>query len=261
MMFGDRTSATEAARIVARAREAGVNFIDTADVYATGESERMVGRLTRADRAWWVVATKVGNAMVSARRDPNRRGLGRGWMLRAVDDSLRRLGTDVIDLYNLHRDDEATPLEETLAAMADIIRAGKVRYWGVSNFRGWRLSEAIRVAERVGAPRPVAAQPYYNAVNRMPEVEVLPACRYYCLGVVPYSPLARGVLTGKYPVDREPPAETRAGRQDRRMMQTAFRRESLVIAERLRAHAESRGSTPPADWSSIGCSMPTRCRR
>ena len=224
MMFGDRTDAGEASRIVGNAREAGVNFIDTADVYADGLSERIVGKLIAADRDRWVLATKVGNTMTARGWTPNRGGLGRKWIVQALDSSLRRLGTDYVDVYYLHRDDPKTPLEETIGALRDLIGAGKARYWGVSNFRGWRIADAIRVAGIVGAPAPVVAQPYYNALNRMPEVEVLPACDHYGLGVVPYSPLARGVLTGKYAVDAEPDRGTRAGRKDKRMMETEFRR-------------------------------------
>jgi aryl-alcohol dehydrogenase (NADP+) len=195
MMFGDRTDAAESARIVAAAREAGVNFIDTADVYTKGESERIVGKLIAGDRDRWVLASKVGNAMGD---DPNRRGTGRKWIMTAIDASLSRLGTDYIDLYYLHRDFELTPLEETVQAMADLIRAGKVRYFGISNYRGWRTAEVVNTCIRLGLPRPIASQPYYNLLNRLPENEILPACANYGLGVVPYSPIARGVLTGKY---------------------------------------------------------------
>ena len=238
MMFGDRTDEAEAGRIVASAREAGVNFVDTADAYAKGESERILGRLIAADRARWVVATKVGNTGAPA---PNDADLSRRHVMRAIDASLGRLGFDHVDLYYLHLDDAGTPLEETVATMGDLVRAGKIRYWGVSNFRSWRIAEAAMLADRIGVPPPAVCQPYYNAVNRMPEVEVLPACEHFGLGVVPYSPLARGVLTGKYRPGEAPPAETRAGRGDKRMMQTEFRAESLAIAEKIKAHAERRG--------------------
>lgn len=241
MMFGDRTDAIEAGRIVANARDVGVNFIDTADVYTDGLAERIVGRLIRFDRDRWVLATKVGNAMPSRDDDPNTGGLGRKWMVRALDSSLSRLGTEYVDIYYLHRDDAETPLEETIGALADLIRAGKVRYWGLSNFRGWRIADAIRVAGAVGAPAPVVVQPYYNAMNRVPEVEVLPACDHYGLGVVPYSPLARGVLTGKYGLGEEPLEETRVGRKDKRMMETEFRSESLEMARTIKQHAQTRG--------------------
>jgi aryl-alcohol dehydrogenase-like predicted oxidoreductase len=243
MMFGDRTDENESERIVDSARDAGINFIDTADVYKKGASERIVGKLIKPDRERWVLASKVGNAMVKRGEDPNRRGLGRKWILRAVDDSLARLGTDYVDIYYLHRDDLDTPLEETVSALADVVAAGKARYWGLSNYRGWRIGEAIRLAESLGAPRPVVVQPYYNAMNRMPEVEVLPVSAHHGLGVVPYSPLARGVLTGKYTPGAAPPEETRAGRNDARMKETEFRAESLVMAQHIKAHAEKRGMT------------------
>ena len=238
MMFGDETDAAESGRIVASARDAGVNFIDTADVYAEGESERLAGKLIAPDRDRWVLATKVANPMGD---DPNRRGTSRKWIMRAVEESLTRLGTDYIDLYYLHRDIQATPLEETVGAMADLIRSGKVRYFALSNFRGWRIAETMRVCDLLGAPKPIACQPYYNAMNRQPENDILPACAHYGLGVVPYSPLARGVLTGKYAPGAKPAADTRAGRNDRRIMQTEFREESLAIAQKVKAHAEKKG--------------------
>ncbi len=240
MMFGDRTDAAESARIFASAREAGINFIDTADQYSKGESERIVGQLIAPERDRWVVATKVGNRMGDA---PNDGGLSRAWILRAIDMSLDRLDTDFVDIYYFHIDDEDTPLDESVAAMGDVIAQGKVRYWGISNFRGWRIAEAVLLAADMGVPAPVICQPYYNAMNRMPETEVIPACMHYGLGVVPYSPLARGVLTGKYKPGDTPSAESRAGRKDTRMMQTEFRPESLVMAQTIRAHAEKRGMT------------------
>jgi aryl-alcohol dehydrogenase-like predicted oxidoreductase len=169
MMFGDRTDREEAARIVASAKQAGINFIDTADVYAKGESERVVGDLIRGDREHWVLATK---------------------------------------------------------------------------FRAWRMAEVIRLCDELGMPRPVCVQPYYNAMNRMPEVEVLPACAYYGLGVVPYSPLARGVLTGKYAPDAAAPEGSRAARADKRMLETEFRKESMAHAARIAEQAKKRGITP-----------------
>jgi len=238
MMFGERTGAAEAGRIVASAREAGVNFVDTADAYANGESERLLGRLIAAERARWIVATKVGNTGAPAPDDVDQ---SRRHLMRAIDASLERLGMDYVDVYYLHLDDAGTPLEETVATLGELVHAGKIRYWGVSNFRGWRIAEATLLADRIGVSRPVVCQPYYNAVNRMPEIEVLPACEHFGLGVVPYSPLARGVLTGKYRPGEPPPAETRAGRGDKRMMQTEFRAESLAIAQKIKSHAERRG--------------------
>jgi aryl-alcohol dehydrogenase (NADP+) len=241
MMFGGPTSEKDSGRIVARARDAGINFIDTADVYTEGRSEEITGRAIKADRSHWVLATKLANPTGPG---PNDRGLSRLYMMRAVEASLKRLGTDVIDIYYLHKEDHATPLEETVRALGDLIRAGKIRHYGVSNHRSWRIAEICNLADRMGIDRPVVSQPYYNAMNRMPEVEHLPACGFYGLGVVPYSPLARGILSGKYDPKAPPPADTRAGRADTRMMQTEWRKESLVIAQKMKVHAEKRGVTP-----------------
>ncbi|HEX5629710.1 MAG TPA: aldo/keto reductase [Usitatibacteraceae bacterium] len=240
MMFGDRTDYAEASRIVASARDAGVNFIDTADAYAKGESEKIVGKLIAADRDDWVLATKAG---VPVGEGPNQGGTGRKRLLQAIDQSLDRLGTDYVDIYYLHKDSLDIPLEETIGTVGDILASGKARYFGVSNFRGWRIAEAVRVCGELGVPNPVVCQPYYNAMNRQPETEVLPACHHYGIGVATYSPVARGVLVGKYAPGAAPPEDTRAGRKDRRMMQTEFRPESLELAQTLKAHAEKKGMT------------------
>jgi len=240
MMFGDQTGEDGASDIVAAAKEAGLNAIDTSDNYAGGESERMVGRLIRADRQRWILATKVANAMSP---DPNDRGLSRRWVLQEIDNSLRRLGTDWIDLYYMHRDDEQTPLDETLTTFARLIEAGKIRYYGVSNFRAWRIAKIVETARRMGVPQPIACQPPYSAVTRLIETELLPCCEHYGVGVVAYSPLARGVLTGKYEEGVSPAADSRAGRGDKRILQTEFRPESIAVAKKIRAHAESRGLT------------------
>jgi aryl-alcohol dehydrogenase (NADP+) len=240
MMFGGPTDEATSARIIAKAREAGVNFIDTADAYSGGASEEVVGRAISNNRSSWVLATKLANQMGD---DPNRGGLSRRWVLQAAEESLKRLGTDYIDVYYLHKEDRATPLEETVRAMAELIRSGKVRYFGVSNYRAWRVAEICNICDRLAIDRPVASQPYYNAMNRMPEVEHFPACYYYGLGVVPYSPLARGVLTGKYKPDAQPDKDTRAGRNDTRMMQTEWRPESLKLAQEIKRHAEGKGIT------------------
>ena len=230
MMFGGPTDEPTAARIIDRAREQGVNFIDTADGYTGGRSEEIVGRGIRNHRSWWVLATKIANPTGPG---PNARGLSRRQVHHAVDASLRRLGVTEIDLLYLHKEDHATPLAETVHALADLIRAGKIRYFGVSNYRSWRVAEICNLCDRIGIDRPIASQPLYNALNREVEVEHLPACNHYGLGVVPYSPLARGVLTGKYTPDVPPPAGTRAGRQDRRMLESEWRPESLRAAQAM----------------------------
>jgi aryl-alcohol dehydrogenase (NADP+) len=240
MMFGGQTDEATSRRIVDKARDQGVNFIDTADAYNEGRSEEVVGAAIRVARSHWVLATKLANRMG---KGPNEGGLSRRWVFAAVEGSLARLGTDCIDLYYLHKEDHSTPLEETVRAMGDLMRQGKIRSFGVSNYRAWRVAEIANLCDRMGIDRPVASQPYYNAMNRMPEVEHLPACAYYGLGVVPYSPLARGVLTGKYKPGAKPAEGTRAGRHDRRMMETEFRPESLAMAAEIAAHAARRGMT------------------
>ncbi|WP_298233344.1 aldo/keto reductase [uncultured Azohydromonas sp.] len=241
MMFGDQTGEAEAREIVAATRDAGLNAIDVADMYAGGESERMVGRLIAADRERWIVASKVANPMGT---EPNDRGLSRRWLLAEVDNSLRRLGTDWIDLWYMHRDDEVTPIEETVSTVGRLIELGKIRYWGLSNFRAWRIARVVETARRMGVPPPIACQPPYSAVTRLIETELLPCCAHYGVGVVAYSPLARGVLSGKYVPGAEAQAGTRAGRGDRRILQTEFRPESLEVAQRIKAHALSRGLSP-----------------
>ncbi len=241
MMFGGAADEASSFRIVAAARDAGINFIDTADVYNAGKSEEVVGKAVRAERHRWVIATKLNGIMGEG---PNERGSSRKWIMEAVHRSLTRLGTDYIDIQYLHREDMETPLAESVRALADLQRAGAIRYFALSNHRAWRVAEICNICDRLGIDRPVASQPLYNALNRMAEVEQMPACAYYGLGVVPYSPLARGVLTGKYDPAAAPPAESRAARQDKRMMQTEWRPESLAIAAKLKAHAQSKGVTP-----------------
>ena len=240
MMFGDRTDAAESTRIVHAARDAGVNFIDTADAYAKTDSERIVGAAIKGERRQWILATKVGNVLTAKPVDG---GLSRRWVLAACDDSLARLATDYIDVYYLHRDDYETPLAETIGAIGELIRAGKVRYFGVSNYRGWRIAEIVAECAAQGVPPPVVCQPYYNLLNRQPEVEILPACDYYGLGVAPYSPIARGVLTGKYVPGAPVPEDSRHSRGDARFRETEQRAESYAIAQTLAAHAAKTGRT------------------
>ena len=238
MMFADQTDEQEAAAIVADARERGVNFIDTADIYSKGASESMVGRLLQGQRDDWVLATKLGNAMGDR---PNQGYYSRAWMLREVEASLQRLQTDRIDILYLHRDRAGLNLEEPLYALKHLIDSGKILYWGISNFRGWRIAEAVFIARQIGLPPPVVCQPYYNLLNRMPETDILPACQHFGIGVVPFSPIARGVLSGKYQPGLEPPKDSRAGRNDARILQTEFRPESLVIAQQVQQHAQQQG--------------------
>jgi aryl-alcohol dehydrogenase-like predicted oxidoreductase len=201
----------------------------------------VVGRAVAERRDSWVLATKFG---YFAGKGPNEQGQSRKWIVQSVDASLRRLGTDYIDILYFHRAATDAPLEEGLRAVGDLIRQGKLRYFGLSNFRGWRIAEVVRLAERLGIERPVVSQPLYNLVDRTAEVEQLPAAGHFGLGVVSYSPLARGVLSGKYAPDAPPPADTRAGRGDTRIHQTEWRPESLGIAQAVAARAAERGTTP-----------------
>ncbi|QYU70225.1 aldo/keto reductase [Leptolyngbya sp. 15MV] len=241
MMFGGPTAEPDAGRILGHAREAGINLVDTANAYNEGRSEEVLGRLIARDRGWWVVATKLANPVGAG---PNDRGLSRRHCFDAVEASLTRLGIETIDILYLHKEDHATPLAETVRAIADLIGQGKVLHFGVSNFRSWRIAEICRLCDEMGVDRPVVSQPLYNALNRQAETEHLPACGFYGLGVAPYSPLARGVLTGKYATQAPPEPETRAGRADKRMMETEFRPESLKIAQVIAEHARGRGLTP-----------------
>ena len=243
MMFGGETDEATSQRIINKAFGQGINFIDTADVYSGGKSEEIVGRAISAQRAKWVVATTFGSMFGPG---PNDSGLSRKWIYQSVEGSLKGLGTDYLDILYFHRAIPGLPLEESVRAIGELIRQGKVRYYGVSNFTGWRIAEISRVADQLGIDRPVVSEPLYNISDRTAEVEQLPAAAHYGLGVVPYSPLARGVLSGKYTVDAPPPAESRAGRGDKRIQQTEWRRESIEIAKKIAAHADDRGTTPIA---------------
>jgi len=250
MTFGGSTDEAEATLIFNAAREAGINLVDTASNYNGGESERIVGKLIRYCRDDWVVATKVGNINQADGRISAR--MSSAWLTKSIDQSLMRLGIDRVDIWFLHRDDGRTPLEETLATLRDIIAAGKVRFWGFSNYRGWQIGELIRLADRLGMPRPTVAQPLYNAANRTAEVEYLPACDHYGVGAISYSPLARGVLTGKYAIFGPPPRDSRVARGTSRIIETEYRRETLVLVDRFKEHARSRGMTA-AQFAILWC--------
>ena len=239
MMFGEQTNTEDSLRIIDKAWDQGINFIDTADVYTGGRSEELVGEAIARQRQDWVVASKVGFGPPDGL--PNRSGLSRKRIFNALEASLTRLDTDYLDIYYLHREDHNTPLEVTVSAIGDLIRQGKIRYWGLSNSRGWRIAEVIRVAERLGVDKPVISQPLYNIVNRQAEVEQITAAAAYGLGVVPYSPLARGVLSGKYAPDVTPEAGSRAARQDKRILETEWRVESLRIAQLIQQYTHQRG--------------------
>jgi aryl-alcohol dehydrogenase-like predicted oxidoreductase len=203
MMFGawGETDHDESVRIIHRALDAGINFIDTADVYSRGESEEIVGKaLAGGRRDNVILATKVHGTMGD---DPNEFGNSRRWIVREVENSLRRLGTDWIDLYQIHRPELDTDIDETLGALTDLVRAGKVRYIGSSTFPASAIVEAQWVAERRGRERFVCEQPPYSLLHRGIEGDVLPTCRRYGMGVIPWSPLAGGWLSGRWRKDAE----------------------------------------------------------
>jgi aryl-alcohol dehydrogenase-like predicted oxidoreductase len=206
MTFGSQVDMAEGAKIVGRCLEAGVNFFDTADVYNQGRSEEMLGELLRGVRGRIVLASKVRGRMGD---DPNRQGLSRRWILQAVEESLRRLGTDRLDLYYLHQPDYSTPIEETLAAMDGLVRSGKVLHIGVSNYAAWQVARMLWICERRGWRAPSVVQPMLNLVARGIETEMLPFCREFGLGVVAYNPLAGGLLTGKHRPEAPPAKGTR----------------------------------------------------
>jgi aryl-alcohol dehydrogenase-like predicted oxidoreductase len=237
MTFGGVTDEAEAARIFARCLERGVNFFDTADVYTDGQSEEILGRLIRGKRDELVIATKVFNPTGSG---PNDMGLSRKHVLQACEASLRRLGTDYIDLYQVHSDDRETPLEETLSALDQLVRDGKVRYIGASNHTAWRLSDALWTSETHGLARYECLQPLYNLIERGLDAELLPLCRAKGVGVIAWSPLAGGWLTGKYRADVA--SDARLSDPNRRQMGAAV--DSERILDMLLETAERLGASP-----------------
>jgi aryl-alcohol dehydrogenase-like predicted oxidoreductase len=200
MMFGARADRDESVLIIDHALDRGVNFVDTANVYAANESERIVGEALARDgkRQRTILATKVHGAQSD---DVNDRGISRRHIIDACDASLRRLKTDWIDLYQLHRSNADTPIDETLRALDDLVRAGKVRYIGTSMFPGWQMVEALWVAKELGLNRFVCEQPAYHLLDRTAEREVIPAARSFGMAVIPWGPLCGGLLTGKYERD------------------------------------------------------------
>lgn len=215
MMFGGwgNPDHEDCGLIVNRALDAGINFIDTADVYGQGESEEIVGKALKGRRDEVVLATKFHGPMGQG---PNERGNSRRWIVRACEDSLRRLGTDWIDLYQVHRPDGATDTDETLSALSDLIHQGKVRMIGSSTFPAEEIVEAQWVAEKRGRERFVCEQPPYSLFARGIEAAVLPTCQKYGMGVIPWSPLAGGWLTGRYRRGMEQPQTGRAARVPQR---------------------------------------------
>jgi aryl-alcohol dehydrogenase-like predicted oxidoreductase len=244
MMFGAWGNRDEAEchRIVHAALDAGVNFVDTADVYAFGESEEILGRALKGRRDQVVLATKVHNAMPGEPGDRNRGGNSRVWIMRAVEDSLRRLGTDYLDLYQIHRPDPRTDIDETLGALSELVRQGKVRVVGSSTFPAEQLVEAQWAAERRGRERFVTEQLSYSILARHAEAAALPTCLRYGLGVLVWSPLNGGWLTGKYRGDSAP-ADSRAATNAEHFdfRDAAVRARKLRLVDELAAIAADSG--------------------
>ena len=237
MMFGGRTDLETSKRIADACLERGVFFWDTADMYGKGASEEVVAKLMEGRRHKLVLASKVCRPMSDL---PNDQGLSARHIIAACEASLRRLKTDYIDIYYMHFTDRMTRPEESLRAIEDLVRSGKVRYVGVSNHQAWEVADRIGIARRHGWQPVDVVQPLYNILNRDIERELIPMAQHYGLGVVTYSSLARGVLTGKYKWDGEPPKGSRLACGDKRLRQAEWRQESLAIVEALRPLAEER---------------------
>jgi aryl-alcohol dehydrogenase-like predicted oxidoreductase len=243
MMFGawGNTDHDESIRIIHRALDAGINFIDTADVYSAGESEEIVGKALAGRREHLVLATKAHGTMGA---DPNQQGNSRRWIIRECENSLRRLGTDYIDLYQIHRPEPETDVDETLGALSDLIRAGKILYAGSSTFPAAQIVQAQWTAERRGRERFVCEQPPYSILVRAIEAEVLPVCQQYGMGVIPWSPLAGGWLTGRYRKDAEVPVSRRAQRLPERYdLALPGNQAKLEAADQLAQLADEAGLT------------------
>ena len=244
MNFGGPTPEDEAIRIIDRALDAGINIIDTANVYNAGESERIVGKALKRNgkRDQVVLATKVHGRVGDG---PNDRGNSRYHIMKACEDSLRRLQTDHIDLYQLHRPALDIPQDETLRALDDLVRQGKVRYIGCSTFPAWMVMEALAISERYGLARFISEQPPYNLVDRRIENELIPLAQRYGLAILPWSPLAGGILAGRYRKGEAPPPDSRAGRAgEESPFVQRITPAALDVAEKLAARARERGMTP-----------------
>lgn len=239
MSFGGDADEAVSAQIWRAARDAGVNLIDTADVYNAGRSEEVLGRLMREERDQIVLASKAYFPMGT---DPNARGTSRYHLVRAVEASLRRLATDRIDLYYLHRFDDVTDLGETLRAIDDLVRAGKILYPACSNFAAWQVAHALGRQAAAGWAPLVAIQPMYNLAKRQVEVEILPMARALGIGVIPYGPTGGGLFTGKYGVGRAP---ERGRLLDNNMYKVRYADPALLaLADRFCALAAELGHTP-----------------
>lgn len=236
--FGGKVDEAGTAAIVHRALDLGINFIDTANTYTKGGSEKAIGKAIAGRREEVILATKVG---MKTGDGPNDLGASRWSIFRNVEASLKRLNTDYIDLYQIHRFDPTTPAEETMSALADLVRSGKVRYIGASNYAAWQLCHANSVAERWGWPKFVTIQPHYHMFERSIEAELIPYCQAFNVGVIPYFPLAGGFLTGKYRRGQAPPKGSRG--ESNPYVQKFFTDRYFTIIERLEAFAKERDHT------------------
>jgi aryl-alcohol dehydrogenase-like predicted oxidoreductase len=234
--FGRSVDEAGTAAIVRQALDSGITFIDTANVYGQGASEELLGQAIRGHRDELVLATKAGMRMGDG---PNEHGSSRKHITESCHASLRRLGIETIDLFQIHRFDADTPLEETLGALDDLVRAGKVRYIGCSNYPAWRVAQALWVSDRRSLARYVSVQPEYNLLQREVEQELVPCCLEFGLGLIPYFPLAAGVLTGKY-TPGEPAPEGTRGYQNPGFA-TRLEPKTLAVVQRLDAWARERG--------------------
>jgi voltage-dependent potassium channel beta subunit len=239
LTFGSAVDPDGSGKLIRRAFELGINLFDTADVYAGGAAEEVLGRAVRdLPRHRLVIATKC---FFPASEDPNDRGLSRKHVVESVERSLRRLGTDYVDLHQCHRPDPATPMEETVRAYEDLIRQGKVLYWGVSEWRAADIVDACRTADAWRAYRPVSNQPQYNLMRRQIEREVLPVSKREGLGQIVFSPLGQGVLTGKYS-GGEVPSGTRAADPERNRFMSAYLEDGeLAKVDRMAPLADALG--------------------
>ena len=235
--FGMRIDQDQATAVVDAALEAGINFFDTADLYGGTKSEQFLGKALGARRDDVLIATKFGGPLDD---DAQHRGGSARWVRQACEDSLRRLGTDRIDLYQLHFPDMSVPIEETLTALDELVKAGKVREIGNSNFTGEMIEEADDVAEKVGLARFVSAQNMYSLLHREPEDEVIPACERRGLAVLPYFPLASGLLTGKYKKDKPLPEGARITNYPEERRKDFMSERAMGIVERLEDFARAR---------------------
>ena len=238
-MISHHVDEADAISIARHAIDLGINHIDTADIYSTGVSETYVGKAIAGRRHEAIIATKVGLSMGDL---PNDVGASRGRIMHSAEQSLRRLQTDYIDLYYIHRPDPNTPLGETLRALDDLLRQGKVRYIGCSNFAAWQIAQALGISDKRGYASFAVVQSRYNLLDRELEAEVLPCCAALGVGVVPYAPLRGGLLTGKYQFGKPPPAGTR-GRDNPDIEPRLNDRSTFDLIERWTAFATERGHT------------------